>query len=67
MSYAKTIRNWRWWVALPVVILVLPIILIDLVSARVVAPAWGWFYEIAHQAFNRVFRWVRSGIKENQP
>lgn len=40
MNYTNTIRNWRWWVALPVVFLVLPFILADLIIARAFGPAW---------------------------
>lgn len=67
MSLVNTICNWRWWVALPVAFMVLPVILVDLIIARALGPAWNWLYEVIGKAYKRVLRWVQNGVKETRP
>lgn len=45
----RTVKNWRWWVSLPVVLPVLAI------------AAIGWFAELLVEAFFALEDWVKSG------
>lgn len=47
MDYDTTFRNWRWWLVLPLAVVVLPFALVDLLSVYVIHPIW-----------NRIGDWV---------
>jgi hypothetical protein len=58
----RTIKNWRWWVGFPVIVVMLPVALIDcvlsaLVTTGEVANECQWWIR---RKVSPAFRWLRT-------
>ena len=62
---ARTLRNVRWWVALPVLVVLLPLLVVSLALSRVAPdlPFTAGFESLASAVFDPIFTWVRRGDK----
>lgn len=49
MDFESTFLNWRWWLVLPLAVLVLPFALVDIFAYHVIKPVWVRIGEWVHR------------------
>jgi len=62
----RTLRNWRWWATLPVVVLALPLIILDWITQAMILVGEWWqvrqFYLV--KPFRAIFKWSMANQYE---